>query len=257
MKKFIFYLILILFFIVLITSDYKHESCDTSVNDSLKITPGQDSIREIDPIERLKNKLTALELEKTFWNSRISLAKDDHHHLVLNLPDSALYLDIKGTTVHECPLNKYSISGTIMSLRETDQVKQWLHEPFQLENEWATIPKRPIRVKDISYVGWEADSLDFSPSGTDTTDVFIILQFSKDFNLGLRQVKEVPASDPFLIHQINSDPDSTLLENAVNEKQLFSQLLKGYWIDISIPRSDAIAVFRAITKNSKIILRID
>jgi hypothetical protein len=257
MKKFIFYLILILFFIVLITSNYKHESCDIGVNDSLKITPGQDSIRKIDPVVRLKNKLTRLELEKTFWNSRISLAKDDHHHLVLNLPDSALYLDIKGTTVHECPLNKYSISGTIMSLLETDQAKQWLQEPFQLENEWATIPKRPIRVKDISYVGWEADSLDFSPSGADTTDVFIILQFSRDLTLGLKQDKEVTSNDPFLMHQKDSDPDSTLLENTINKKKQFSQLLNGLWIDVSITRSDAIAIFRAITKNSKIILRID
>ena len=257
MKKFIFSLVLILFIIVLITSNFRHESVDIGVNDTLKIPPSQDSIRKIDPVVRLKNKFTALELEKTFWNRRLSLAKDDHHHLVLNLPDSALYLDFKGTTVHECPLNKYSISGTIMSLWKTDQAKQWLQEPFQLENEWATIPKRPIRVKDISYVGWEADSLDFSPSGADTTDVFIILQFSKDLTLGLRQVKEASASDPFLMHQIKSDPDSTLLENTVNEKRLFSQLLKGYWIDISIPRSDAVAVYRALTKNSNIILRID
>ncbi len=257
MKKFIFYLVLLLFLIVLITSDYKHESCDTGVNDTLKITPGQDSVRKIDPVVRLKNKLTHLELEKTFWNSRISLAKDDHHHLVLNLPDSALYLDIKGTTVHECPLNKYSISGTIMSLLKTDQAKQWLQKPFQLEDEWATIPKRPIRVKDISYAGWEADSLDFSPSDTDTTDVFIILRFSRDLTLGLKQAKEVTSSDPFLIHQKDSDPDSTLLENTTNEKKQFSQLLSGHWIDVSVTRSDAISIFRAITKNSKIILLVE
>jgi len=59
-----------------------------------------------------------------------------------------------------------------------------------------------------------------------------------------------------LTMQKNADDDLTISTDTESEKKSLIELLYQDWIKITIPRSDVIAVYRALSDTSKILLRL-
>ena len=208
----------------------------------------------IDPLEVLDQQLIDLEISKNFWENKIKLADQDHYNVFINLSDSLISLEMSGITAHDSKILNFEIAENIRLQRRNKDIVRLFKEPFHLLDEWASIPKDPLRVKDISGYQWDPDSLNFVPSRTDTEFVFIVLKCSGNFSIMISQravIGEMPS-------YINPDPMKrfkSIMNKKNNPESIpFFPLLQKNWIGIEIPRSDAIAIFRALMDKSLLVL---
>jgi len=208
----------------------------------------------IDLLVELDQKLIDLEISKKFWENKIKLADQDHYNVFINLSDSLVSLEMSGITAHDSKILNFEIAENIRLQRRNKDIVGMFREPFHLLDEWASIPKDPLRVKDISGYQWNPDSLNFVPSITDTKFVFIVLKCSGNFSIMISQRAVIGKMPSY----INPDPmkrfNSIMNKKDIPESIPFFPLIQKNWIGIEIPRSDAIAIFRALMENSLLVL---
>lgn len=223
--------------------------------DSGSSMTGQSLPPEESEYDQLRKKLADLEREEIFWKNRIKAAKNDQFNLILNFPDSLLELEIKGISMHQCKIRNYEFSPGIERKKNIFEEDRWPIQPITLREQWATIPKRPIRIKDISNMKNLADSLDFTPASNDTGDVSIVLICSGNLSIGISQPKKLRSENPVLARDI-SQTVVMPTESSVVDSAKFRELLKGDWIHLRITRLDAIAIYRALTEKSQLVIRL-
>jgi hypothetical protein len=197
-----------------------------------------------------------LERQETFWKKRIDASENKTYYLVISLLDSMLWLDINGITVHQAKITHYELSPELLARRSTKAIHAWLQTNFYLQEQWATIPKHPIRTKDISGENVNLDSLDFKPSEVDSTDIFIVFKYNESLVLGIRQTEPVMSENPGLRKQIPSDSSEYLLPTESLDSLTYKALLDSEWVTITTGSSDIIAVYRALDLTSQLIIGI-
>ena len=207
-----------------------------------------------DPLLELNQKLVDLEIVKNFWKNKIELAEQNQYNIFIDLSDSLISLEMSRITAHSVKILNFDVADNFDLMRHNKEIIKMLRDPFHLIDSWASIPKTPIRVKDISGYQWDPDSLNFVPTQIDTEFVFIVLKCSRNLSVMISQrsiIGDMPA-------YINSDQHTkfkTIMnKNTGYEKLPFFQLLQKNWIGIEIPRSDAVSLFRALADNSLIVL---
>jgi hypothetical protein len=218
-----------------------------------KILPEKTQV-VIDPLIELDKRLINLEISKKYWENKIKLADRDHYNIFINLSDSLVSLEMSGITAHDSKILNFKIAENIQRQRQNKDLVRMFREPFHLLDKWASIPKDPLRVKDISGYQWAPDSLNFVPDTTDTEFVFIVLKCSGNFSIMISQravTGKMPAYiDPDPINRFNF-----IMNKNINPESIpFFPLLQKNWIGIEIPRSDAIALFRGLMDKSLLVL---
>ena len=207
-----------------------------------------------DPIKELNQKMIDLDIQKNFWNNKIKLADQEQYNLFINLSDSLISLEMNGITAHRAQILNFTLSDSIRSQRQSQDIIRLLSEPLEILDQWASIPKEPIRVKDITGYKWNPDSLSFVPDQIDTEFVFIVFKCSKNISIMISQRAIIGNMPLYII----SDPLTRfefIMKNQDKMEELpFAQLLQNNWIGIEIPRSDAIALFRALMDKSLLVL---
>lgn len=207
-----------------------------------------------DPLLKLNEKLVGLEISKNFWENKIKLADQDHYNIFINLSDSLISLDINGITAHQTKILNFELAENIQLQKQNKEIINMLRDPFNLLDEWSSIPKDPVRVKDISGYQWSPDSLNFVPSQTDTQFVFIILKCSRNFSIMISQ-RTIIGEMPNYIHLDPMKRFKFIVDNKNKSESIqFSDLLQKNWIGVEIPRSDAITLFRALMDESLLVL---
>ena len=209
-----------------------------------------------DPVKKLNQILIDLDIQKNFWKNKIKLADQDQYNLFINLSDSLISLEMNGITAHHAQILNYNLSDSIRSQRQSQDIIKLLSEPLEILDQWASIPKEPIRVKDITGYKWNPDSLSFVPDQIDTEFVFIVFKCSKNISIMISQrsiIGDMPS-------YITSDPLTRFEFITKNQDKMeelpFAHLLQTNWIGIEIPRSDAITLFRALMEKSMLILSL-
>ena len=249
MKNFLIWFFTTILFIVCISAGYYY----TIFERDKDVLPENPQLIE-DPLLELNLKLVDLEIEKNFWKNKIELADQDQYHIFIDLSDSLISLEMRGIIAHNSKISYFKIADNFELLRQSEDIIRMLRKPFQLIDEWASIPKKPIRVKDISGFQWNPDSLNFVPTQTDTDYVFIVLKCSRDLSVMISQ-KEIVSDMPSYITSDRSSRFESIIDRKTSSEEMpFSQLLQKNWIGIEIPRSDAVALFRALDENSLLVL---
>ena len=202
----------------------------------------------------LRQELAALEREETFWKNRIEIAKNDQFNLILNFPDSLMELEIKGISVQQTKIQSYTLCPEIKKIKDELGSRKWFRQPVSLREQWATIPKRPIRVKDITTMENLADSLNFSPASDDSGDVSIILVCSGNLSIGISQIKKPLSDNPFLFRSI--EQESISRRSSVTDSVRYWDLLREEWITLKVRRLDATAIYRALSEDSQLVIRL-
>jgi len=251
MKKYIITLLLIVLLLVCISTGYYY-----TILDHKAIIPVENPPSSEDPAIELNQQLIDLEIQKNFWKNKIKLADQDNYNLFINLSDSLVSLEISGITVHRAQLLNFDISESLRLQGNRHDIIEILSEPLDLLDEWASIPKEPIRVKDISGYKWSPDSLSFVPDQIDTDFVFIVLKCSRDITIMISQRTIMGIMPSYITSDPKTRFDSIIKNKTGTDELPFAQLLQKYWIGIEIPRSDAIALFRALMDKSLLILSL-
>ncbi len=226
----------------------------------LEVFPGRDAMKNTpqftneDPyLNALDNKLTDLELNEIFWKRRVNTKIPDEYILVISLQDSSVWLDIDGISVHESKISSFQLSPELKSRCETSGVKAWLKKSYFLAEQWATIPKEPIRTKDLSVDRKGLDSLYFKPFVIDSSDIMIVLLYSGNLRIGLKQTGLNSTNNILLDKQNNKPSISDSLSSPNGTHMSYTNLLQGDWISIELPPLEVIAIYRALKLKSQLV----
>lgn len=199
---------------------------------------------------------TRLERLDTFLQKRIAASENKDYYLVVSLPERVIWLDINGVTVHEGAILDYELSPDMKIKRDSREIHHWIKSDFFLIAEWATIPKHPIRTKDISGNRMNLDSLDFRPSEIDSTDIYVVFVYNDSLKLAFVQPHPALSSTPFLEKQISMAAGEIKAEITSGDTLSFRSLLEGDWIVITAAPADIIAIYRALNKMSQLVIGI-
>jgi hypothetical protein len=127
----------------------------------------------------------ALEVQKSFLQSRLQLSQTDAVSLSVDLVDSTACLEIKGVVVRSCQVPMFTISALGQHLRRTGQVRQWLSTPFTLQQERATLPKAPIRIREAPKDTVEAALIE-DEIPMEENDLTVTLSFDRNLSLAIK-----------------------------------------------------------------------
>jgi hypothetical protein len=217
--------------------------------------PEEPQLKE-DPLQLLSHRLIDLQIKKNFWKNKIKLADQDHYNLFIDLSESMVTLEISGIIAHSSTVSNFEVSENFQSLNRNEQIVKMLQEPFHLMEEWASVPKDPIRIKDISGFEWNPDSLNFLPTEVDTDYVFLVLKCSRDLTVMISQRAITGKMPTYIISDHLTKYSNIININDRTQKLPFSDLLQKNWLGIEIARSDAIALFRALSDETLLTLCI-
>jgi hypothetical protein len=207
-----------------------------------------------DPLKVLNQQLIDLEIKKNFWKNKIKLAEQEQFNFFMDLSDSIATLEISGIIAHSSTILNYEISENLRILKQEENIIRMLRDPLHIIEDWASVPKDPIRVKDISGFEWNPDTLNFVPNEIDTEFVFIVFKCSKEISVMISQ-RAIAGEMPSYIEEDYLTKFHNLANTQKKDKDVpFSDLIQKNWIGIEVARSDAIALYRAINEQSLLTL---
>ena len=207
---------------------------------------------KIDSLTILRDRLLTEQTNAIFWEKRLQSAKEKKgaFRLVVDLSADSVYLEIKSIVLHSARIKRYLINDSLHTLKLSPRILNWLRQSYLLREEWASVYKQPVRLKDISDWGAFSENLDFTPTNVDTNDVFVLLRYSNNLSIAFRQEEPVSDSNPLMTHFA---PDGGEEGDIVLAKENFKSLDSKFHVWIEIPRVDILAIFRALPAHSKLI----
>jgi hypothetical protein len=198
----------------------------------------------------------ALEIEQAFLQARLKLAQTNAVYLVIDLVDNAVSLEIKGVEVRRCKILRFNISSEDEYMRKIGILSDWLSTPFVLQQERATIPKEPIRVKEAPKDAAEADLQVDKNIPVENSIVKFSLYFDRNFLISVKEAQ--PPSFGNRFRNVFYKAGERFQSETVNLGFLlrFKKPQNRVQISLELSREDAKAVYRALPNNAGLALRI-
>ena len=196
----------------------------------------------------------AFEIEQAFLQSRLKLAQTDSIFLVVDLVDSTVSLEIKGVELRRCKILRSRLKAEGEYMGKIGILSDWLSAPFVLQQEHATIPKEPIRVKEAPKNADEANLMPPEEVPVEEGVVNFWLYFDRNLSLSVKEIQPPSFGDRF-----------RKVFNKVRERFQFELTDLGLWlktpqsqvrISLELSREDAKAVYRALPDQAGLALRI-
>ncbi|HLN21056.1 MAG TPA: hypothetical protein VK213_08205 [Bacteroidales bacterium] len=188
--------------------------------------------------------------EKSFLQSRATLAETDSIYLTINLKDSITRLEISGVTVHAARIGSYDMSG-ILEKGDRNIIYNLLSTPLEIATFTATIQKEPVMVKIAPK-----DTSEYQPDIIPDTSINEPVNYKLELTNGMRiyvyQVEEEKKSDRKSIFRF--DLRERLGDTWISLKSVAHFRIPEYhpYIKIRIPRDDSKIIFRAIPRKGQI-----
>jgi len=204
----------------------------------------------------LLERKNAFEIEQAFLQSRLKLAQTDSIFLVVDLVDNTVSLEIKGVELRRCKIIRSRLKAEGEYREKMGVLSDWLSAPFVLQQEHATIPKEPIRVKEAPKNADEADLMPPEEVPVEDDVVNFWLYFDRNLSLSVKEIHPPSFGDRF-----------RKVFNKVGERFQFELTELGLWlrlkkpqnqvrISLELSREDAKAVYRALPDQAGLALRI-
>jgi len=201
------------------------------------------------------NNLFELRKKEFLLQSRYTLANDDSMYLVLDLVKNLAILEIKGISLHECPLLEVHISNSI-KMYHTEALLNWMAEPFQAKRIDATIPKISFIEKIAPKDTLEANRMVAEPVMPKLGDVYIVMDFDRNLRLVISQSELPDEEGKKVISALRKKYNKIEIARSVNSLTKFNREPVKPQIEIVIPKSDATILYKALPLNPGMILRM-
>ncbi len=135
-----------------------------------------------------------LEIDNSFWRQRIDMAQDKSIDLLVDLHRKEMSIEIGGVLVYTSNMYNYILNTNLKNVLYREDYLSWLKMPRTLENEWASIAKEPIQIRDIRPRSENESVLTHFRNPEAERESYIKLYFSGQLEIVLRQVDSVPDS---------------------------------------------------------------
>lgn len=200
--------------------------------------------------------ISDLFIEKTYWENKLRLGKEDSISLSIDLVDSLIFLEIQGIVLRECKIQKYGLSWSLKYFRQHPNFLSWLKTPFVLQGDSASITKVPIKVIHAPKNPIDAAKLLAKILPQEDPDVEFMLKFDRNLKFHFRQADSLELLDKVERNIYYSDilSGNKLTSLPASMKEYFPS--HDYQIDIILSREDAMAIYRALPQDAQLALRM-
>ncbi len=202
--------------------------------------------------ENFWNTLTEKEKNRAFLNARHEMAQSDSVRMTIHLPDSTLWLEIKGLVVHTVLIRDVKLTA---SLRQIPPLAKawWLSSPFKTIEHSSTIPHEPIVIKHAPADTIEAQNSPVLPPEPEDKLVYFTYKTDRNLTLHFNQWEDGNRKGYFC-------------RKMKRELKSFGATL-GYMlqfrykpfehrIEITLDKKDARTIYRALPEFPKIAVKI-
>lgn len=209
------------------------------------------------PVEpELLEKFNILKLDEAYWQARINLAKSLTIQLVIDLRDSLVALDINGVTVHQAKIHRCEVSRVLRQMRTSGRLIPWLQNGFTLQQELATLPKAPIRVKEAPKDTIEAMAAASDEIVLENRDVHFTWHFDRHLTILVEQVQPPSFKGRLSKLWYTLQRNWGMVHETLQALAKFEKPRHRFIIEIELPGEDAKAIYRALPEKAGLALRL-
>ncbi len=202
--------------------------------------------------ERIFTDSTYLNLlkEKSFLQSRISMAETDSIYLSINLVDSVINLEISGVSVLASKTREQHISKLLQSGDEYI-ISSLLSKPMTIKKDYSSIQKEPLMIKMAPKDTSEYQP-DIIPDTADYEPVNYIMEMDNGIVVYIYQEEKLNPGDNF--HRFAFDLKYRLKNALISLKSTCTLKVPEYhpFIKIRLSRADAKRIYRALPVHGQI-----
>lgn len=200
-------------------------------------------------------KLFELKKTETLLRSRYNLSSEDSIYLVLDLIKKVATLEMKGVPLHDSNIQEIWVSNSI-KLFHTETLLRWLSQPFVLKNAVATIVRVPFLVKNAPKDTIEANKSEATPTPRRTEDVYIVMNFERNLQLVIQQSEISEGEDKQRIDSLRTSFTKRETDRSIKALATRKRDAIVPQIVITLPKSEAIILYRALPQKPKMVLRM-
>lgn len=197
------------------------------------------------------------ELKKTEYllRSRYNLSAEDSIYLVLDLVNKFARLEMKGIPLYDSNINSVWVSNSIKMFR-SDALLKWISQPFTIRNVESTIERVQFLVKKAPKDTIEASKMEAQPAPRRTEDVLIVMNFDRNLQLVIQQAELSEGADKQRIDSLKNVIFKRETEKSLKALTTLKREVIMPKIVITLSKSDAITVYRALPQKLKMVLRM-
>lgn len=200
-------------------------------------------------------RLFELKKTETLLRSRYSLSTEDSIYLVLDLINRIARLEMKGVPLHDSKIDDVWISNSIRKFH-ADALIRWISQPFVLKNADATIIRVPFIVKIAPKDTIEANKNESLPSARKIEDFYIVMNFERNLQLVIQQSEKSEGEDKSRIDSLKNSYVKIETGRTIKALSTFKREAVVPKIVITLPKSEAVILYRALPQKPKMVLRM-
>jgi len=247
-------LLLVLVFIVILplTNTQHLPVTENIAGDFISMDPKSINQLADDALNNFSQKMVDLNIDESYLKAHLIMAKSDSINLSINLIDSTISLFIRGVNIRECKVNQFAMSHIFRHLKSRTDLFPWLAEPFVLQQEWSTLPKVPIKIRQAPKDTIEAQRYKSEVPTLKKMDVFFTLQFDRHLLIKINQQQSptfVGALRKLLYRCISSFKAISSTLSSLSQLKKPQHL---FWIELYINQNDANAIYHALPRNANL-----
>jgi hypothetical protein len=222
-----------------------------SINSEYSFKPNENSETDIRILT--DSAFIALNREKAWLQSRITMAETDSVSLSLNLSDSLAILEINGVAVYTSGISSYSMSKVFHKADEY-AISSLLSFPFTIKSDISSIEKEPLMHKIAPK-----DTSEYKPAEIPDTakveSVNFILEMENGFRVYVYQEPDNEKGTGF--KSFLFDISDRFRNSLYITKSIFSFEVPDYkpFIKVTLPGGDARIIYRALPVNGQVAIR--
>lgn len=249
-RLFILILISLLLLLLVICTTFSVLSLTNKIN---IINRNYSTIYNTDSINLYTNPdLVESKMEEAFLKSKLQLSENDSINLSINLKDSSLCLEIKGTSVYIIPITTIKRSKIFDNIEKSALIN-YFSTPFCVMQQQATFLKAPLIIKKAPKDTSEVEKNNVQADTILPEIVACRFYTDKGLIINIRQNENIEKISLYKHKFIYNLELSTL-----QLKKIIRLKTPDYipWVYIEIDKKDAVSIYRALPDNTFISVQI-
>lgn len=197
------------------------------------------------------------ELKKTemLLRAQYNLSTEDSIYLVLDLINKVATLEMKGIPLHDSNIKEIWVSNSI-KMFHNEALLHWIAQPFVLKNAVATIVRVPFIVKNAPKDTIEANKSEVLPSARKTEDVYIVMNFERNLQLVIQQSELSEGENKIRVDSLRNSYVKREIDKSIKALSTLKREAIIPKIVITVPKSDAIILYRALPQKPRMVLKM-
>lgn len=222
-------------------------------NDSTETAAVLDSA-VTEELEGLSKRLLELDIRRAYLQSRWELAKGDSISLSINLRDSLVSLEMKGTPIRQCRILRFEVSRALARLQAKGRLHEWSATPFKLQSDLATLPKAPVRVITAPKDTLEAQARAKEEIPLEKSEVHFALEFDRTLSLSIVQTQDLTFEGRMKKWSYDFKRGLATVKEALHALQRGELPQHRMLIELELAQEDAKAIYRALPRQAGLAL---